>query len=60
MESVLTTWFASMVDNAPYLAGAAIAMWAMWKELKQCHEGNKRVADTLLDYVMEYRNDRAQ
>ena len=55
MLDVITAWLASMIDNAPYLVGAAIAMFAMWRELRECHQGNNEIANRLLDHLIDQR-----
>lgn len=55
MVELTTTWLSSIIDNAPYLAGAVVAIVAMWKELKECRKGNERIAQRLLDHIIEAR-----
>lgn len=55
MIEILTNWLSSMIDNAPYLFGAVIAIAAMWKELRECRRGNEAIAQRLLDHVIETR-----
>lgn len=50
MINVITAWLASMLDNAPYLVGAVIAIWAQWRELRECHL-------RLFDYLEERREN---
>lgn len=59
MLEIMTGWLSGIIDNAPYLAGAVIAMAAMWKELRACHQGNERIAQRLLDHIIEARLDNA-
>lgn len=55
LMDVVAEWLSSLIRDAPYLFGAVVFMYSLWRELRACISATKDQNKAFLDYILRDR-----